>query len=144
MKTEILRLERVTTIQDEVTLLDNFNLHIFQSEIMGLVCLNANGKESLIQLISQNLPIHYGRVYFNEVLVNNYQHSPLTMNKVAVIEQKSRLIEDLTVADNIFVLRRGFKKYLINPGILNEQLQRFEKEAGIEIDGNEPAANCSP
>lgn len=144
MKTEILRLERVTTIQEEVTLLDNFNLHIFQFEIMGLVCLNANGKESLIQLISQNLPIHYGRVYLNEVLVNNYQHSPLTMNKVTVIEQKSRLIEDLTVADNIFVLRRGFKKYLINPKILNEQLQRFVKEAGIEIDGNELAANLSP
>ena len=89
MKNEILRLERVTVIRDEVTLLDNFNLHIFQGEIMGLVCINANGKEPLIQLISQNLPIHYGRVYFNEVLVNNYRHSPMTMNKVAVIEQKS-------------------------------------------------------
>ncbi len=144
MKTEILRLEKVTTIQDEVTLLDNFNLHIFQSEIMGLVCLNANGKESLIHLISQNLPIHYGRVYFNEVLVNNYQHSPLTMNKVAVIEQKSKLIEDLSVADNVFVLRRGFKKYFINPRVLNEQLQRFTNELGVHIDGNELVAKLSP
>nr|WP_319487297.1 ATP-binding cassette domain-containing protein [uncultured Caproiciproducens sp.] len=144
MKNEILRLERVTTIQDEVTLLDNFNLHIFQGEIMGLVCINANGKESLIQLISQNLPIHYGRVYFNEVLVNNYQHSPLTMNKVAVIEQKSRLIEDLSVTDNVFVLRRGFKKYLINPRVLNEQLKQFVKEIDPNIDGNDLVANLSP
>jgi len=144
MKTEILRLERVTTIQDEVTLLDNLSLHIFQCEIMGLVCVNANGKESLIQLISQNLPIHYGRVYFNEVLVNNYQHSPFTMNKVAVIEQKSKLIEDLSVADNVFVLRRGFKKYFINPRVLNEQLQLFTKEVGLNIDGNDLIANLSP
>ncbi len=144
MKTEILRLESITTIQNEVTQLDNFNLHIFQGEIMGLVCVNANGKESLIQLISQNLPIHYGRVYFNEVLVNNYQHSPLTMNKVAVIEQKSRLIEALSVADNVFVLRRGFKKYLISPKVLNDQLQRFTAEVNIHIDGNELAENLSP
>jgi ribose transport system ATP-binding protein len=144
MKTEILRLDRVTTLQDEVTLLDHFNLHIFQCEIMGLVCLNANGKESLIQLISQNLPIHYGRVYYNEVLVNSYQHSPYTMNKVAIIEHKSRLIEDLSVADNVFVLRRGFKKYLINPRVLNEQLQRFTKEENIQIDGNELVAKLSP
>jgi len=144
MKTEILRLERVTTIQDEVTLLDNLSLHIFQCEIMGLVCVNANGKESLIQLISQNLPIHYGRVYFNEVLVNNYQHSPFTMNKVAVIEQKSKLIEDLSVADNVFVLRRGFKKYFINPRVLNEQLQLFTREVGLNIDGNDLIANLSP
>jgi ribose transport system ATP-binding protein len=144
MKSEILRMERVTTIHDDVTLLDNFNLHIFQCEIMGLVCVNANGKESLIQLISQNVPIHYGRVYFNEILVNNYQHSPMTMNKVAVIEQKSRLIQDLSVADNVFVLRRGFKKYLINPRVLNEQLQQFTKEVGLTIDGNDLVANLNP
>ena len=144
MKTEILRLERVTTIKDEVTLLDNFNMHIFKSEIMGLVDLNANGKESLIRLITQNSPIHYGRVYFNEVLVNSYKHSPLTMNKVAIIEQKSRLIEDLTVADNVFVLRRGFKKYFINPRVLNEQLKLFTGEVGIDIDGSELVANLTP
>ena len=144
MKNEILRLERVTAIQDEVTLLDNFNLHIFQGEIMGLVCINANGKEALIQLISQNLPIHYGRVYFNEVLVNNYQHSPMTMNKVAVIEQKSKLIEDLSVADNVFVLRRGFKKYRINPRVLNKQLRQFVQEIEPDIDGNGLVANLSP
>ena len=143
MKNEILRMERITTMQDEVTLLDNFSLHIFQCEIMGLVCQNAIGEESLIELISQNLPIHYGRVYFNEVLVNNYQHSPLTMNKVAIIGRKNRLVEDLTVSDNVFVLRGGFKKYIIKPRVLNEQLKRFTKEAGIDIDGNELVSHLS-
>lgn len=41
---------------------------------------------------------------------------------MSVIEQRSRLVEDLTVADNIFVLRRGFKKYLIEPRVLERQL----------------------
>jgi ribose transport system ATP-binding protein len=144
MKNEILRLQNVTTIQDEVTLLDNFSLHIFQGEIMGLVCINANGKESLIQLISQNTPVQYGRVYFNEVLVNNYQHSPFKRNRIVVIEQKSRLIQDLSVSDNVFVLRRGIKKYFINPRVLNDQLQRFTQEVGIHIDGNELVADLSP
>ncbi|WP_186429600.1 ATP-binding cassette domain-containing protein [Clostridium sp. BSD9I1] len=144
MKSEILRFERVRYIEDDVTLLDNFNLHIFQGEIMGLVCLNIHGKEALIELISQNVPIHYGRVYFNETLVNNYEHSLMTINKVAIIEQRSRLIEDLTVADNIFVLRRGFKKYFINPSVLNAQLQLFTKEIGIDISGKELVASLSP
>jgi ABC-type sugar transport system, ATPase component len=143
MKNEILRMERITTIQNEVIQLDNLNLHIFQGEIMGLVCMNENGKESLISLISRNVPIHYGRVYFNGQLVNNYQHSPLTMNKAAVIEQKSRLIDDLTVADNVFVLRRGFRKYLIQPRVLNDQLARFTREAGISLDGGELAGSLS-
>ena len=143
MKNEILRMESVTTIQDEITLLDNFNLHIFQCEIMGLVCQNAIGEESLIQLISQNLPIHYGRVYFNETLVNNYQQSSLTLNKVAIIGRKSRLIQDLTVSDNVFVLRRRFKKYFIEPHVLNAQLKRFAEEAGVDIDGKELVSNLS-
>ncbi|WP_054954682.1 ATP-binding cassette domain-containing protein [Paenibacillus dakarensis] len=143
MKTEILRMERVTIKKEDSTPLDNFNLNIFQAEIMGLVCLNLTGKELLIDLIRQNTPIHYGRVYFDEVLVNNYQHSPLTMNKVFVIEQKSSLIEDLSVADNIFIPGRGLKHFFIRPHALNKQLQRFTEELGIHIDGRELVANLS-
>lgn len=44
MKNEIMRMDRVTLIEDEVTLLDDFNLHIFQGEIMGLVCINSMGR----------------------------------------------------------------------------------------------------
>ena len=143
MKTEILRLERVTIKKDDTTPLENFNLNIFQSEIMGLVCLNITGEESLIELIRQNLPIHYGRVYFNEVLVNNYQYSSFTLNKVFVIDQKNSLIEDLTVADNVFILRRGLRKFFINDRILNEQLRRFTEELGIDIDGRELVGNLS-
>lgn len=143
MKEEIFRLERVTQIVDGVTLLDNFNLHIFQGEIMGLVCINAHGKEALIELFCQNVPIHYGRVYFQETLVNSYEHSSMSMNKVAVIEKQSRLVEDLTVVDNIFVLRRGFKKYLINPRMLNSQFKQFTEELDISIDGDELVCNLS-
>jgi ribose transport system ATP-binding protein len=101
------------------------------------------GAGSLIRLLCQNVPIHYGYVYFQGNLVNNYEHSSMSVNKVSVIEQRSRLVEDLTVADNIFVLRRGFKQYLIHPRILEEQLARFTEELHIHIDANEPVANLS-
>jgi len=143
MREEIFRLERVTQIVDGVTLLDNLNLHIFKGEIMGLLCINAHGKEALIRLLCQNTPIHYGYVYFQENLVNNYEYSPMSLNPVAVIEKQSRLIEDLTVTDNIFVLQRGFGKYLINTKELNEEFNRFTEELDIHIDGDEPVLNLS-
>lgn len=135
MKHEVLRMEQVTTLQDEVTQLDNFSIHIFRGEIMGLVCINPNGEESLIDLIQQNRPIHYGRVYFCETLVNTYQHSTMTPNRAAVIDSRNLLVDGLTVADNVFVLRRGFKKFLISPRVLNDQLRRFTEPLGIELDG---------
>jgi ribose transport system ATP-binding protein len=143
MKDEILRLDKVTRIVDGLTLLDNFNLHIFQGEIMGLVCINAHGQKELVELLCQNLPIHYGRIYFNEAMVNNYAHSSLSINKVSVIEKRSRLVEDLTVVDNIFVLRRGFKKYFISNNMLNRQLKMYTKELDIDIDGNEIILNLT-
>ena len=87
MKKEIMRLDRVTLMEGEVTLLDDLNLHIFEGEIMGLVCLNSNGQDALVNLLCQNVPIHYGYIYFEEQLVNSYRHSSMEPNRVAVIEE---------------------------------------------------------
>ncbi len=136
MRQEILRMECVTTVQNEITQLDNFSLHIFQGEIMGLVCINSNGEESLIDLIQHNLPLHYGRMYFCDTLVNTYQHSTMTLNKAAVIDRRCLLVDDLTVTDNVFVIRKGFRKFLISPRVLNAQLRRFTEPLGIKLDGS--------
>lgn len=135
MRDEILRMEHVTAHKDDNLLLDDFNLHIYDSEIMGLICINKNGQDFLIDLLEQNLRIQYGRIYINESLVNSYQHGALNNNKVAVIEQKSRLIEDLTVADNVFVMRKRFKKYIISSRTLQEQLNHMVQEFGISLNG---------
>lgn len=143
MKEEVFRMERVTKITDGMTFLDNFSMHVFKGEIMGLVCINAHGKETLVELLCQNTPIHYGHIYFQEKLVNSYQHSSMDINPVSIIEKQSRLVEDLTVSDNVFVMRRGFKKYVINPKVLNAQFDLFARELDIQIDGEELVSNLS-
>lgn len=144
MKDEILRMENVTSESEGITFLDNINLHIFKGEIMGLIPINIQGKSQIIQLLCQNRSIDYGRIYFNNELVNYYEHSTYTMNRVYVIEEKNKLIQDLTVSDNIFVLRRGFKKYLINRKVLKVQVNLFLVEMGVLIDPDELVINLNP
>ena len=48
MKTEILRLDNVTTQMSGIMQLEHFNLQIFSGEIMGLMALNAHGVSSLV------------------------------------------------------------------------------------------------
>jgi ribose transport system ATP-binding protein len=144
MKEEILRMENVTSISSGVTYLDNLNLQIYKGEIMGLIPINRQGKSQLIQLLCQNSPIDYGRIYMNNELVNYYEHSSNSMNRVYVIDQKSKLIQDLTVSDNIFVLRRGFKKYLINNKVLRGQVNQFLKEMDVSLEPNELVFNLTP
>ena len=42
-------------------------------------------------------------------LANSWLDSEYPNNKVYVIDEHSSLIEDLSIADNMFVMRSGFK-----------------------------------
>lgn len=135
MKKELIRFEDIVYREDEVVLLDYFNMYIFKGEVMGLLCVNAHGKDALIKLLCNNFPLYYGRIYFNEIKVNAYNYHVKKSYKVSFIEQKSHLIEDLTVAENIFVLRKGLKKFVINKHVLNKQFRIFSDEIGVNILG---------
>ncbi len=143
MRQEILRLEKIITAENGVILLNHFNLHIFGGEIMGLIAINPLGLDSLLELICRNVPLYYGYVYFCEKLVNSYAHSSLTRNRVAIIEKQFSLIENLTVADNIYVMRHGFKKYIINSKTLNSQFKMFAMDAGVNLHGDQQVQDLS-
>ena len=131
MKEEILRIENVSMSMEGITYLDNVNFHIFKGEIMGLIPLNNHGKRQLIQLISQNISIDFGRIYFDDNLVNNYQHSNMSNNKVYIIDKQAKLIESLKIIDNIHVLNNKFEGYIIKEKKLKEATDSLLKQLNI-------------
>jgi len=144
MKKEIIRLQNVTKKIGDVTYLDNINLHIYKGEIMGLFTLNTLGKEELLDiLLSRSVP-NRGKIYFEEELLRYNISNQSMHNKVYMIEKTSKLSRNLTVADNIFVMRRGFKKYIIQPRVLNAQAQLFLKEIKVDIRAQTRAEELSP
>lgn len=136
MKKEILRMERVTLREDGDTQLKNFSLTVWEGEIMGLVPVDNHGLYPLLNLLRQNTPIHYGYIYYNGRLVNQWRGCAQKPNRITLIQNRSSLAEKLTVADNIFVLRPGFKKRLIKPRILREQLEPFLADIQMEISAD--------
>lgn len=136
MREEVLRLDKVTYIDQGVKELTHFSLNIFAGEIMGLVPVNGIGLAPLLRLLRQNLPIHYGYVYYRERLVNRWEHSDLGNNRIGLISGQSGLADDLTVADNVFVLRHGFTMRTIRRGVLRRQLEPFLKDTGVSISAD--------
>lgn len=134
MQKEILRMENITLEENGEAYLNNLSFYILQGEIMGLIVADLKGSRQLVDLICTNRPIQFGRVYFEGELVNRYAYSDLSENRVYVIEERGRLIDSLTVADNLFVMRRGFKKYIINNKVLDSQVNRLMAEMGLSID----------
>lgn len=138
MRKEILRMERVTYIVDEVIMLEDFNLHIYQGEILGMVPLNSHGLTEFLSLLQTNLPIFDGYVYYCGEKVNSWKKPYRMSNRVSIIQAKSSLVEQLTVTDNIFVLRRGFRQELVRQKLLTRQLLPFLQDIGMDISADAP------
>lgn len=133
MKREVLWMDRVSTEDPELTDLDNMTMRVFDGEIAGLLATDEQGKKKLLEIIRHNVPLRYGRVYIDGEVVNSYLKSDYSFNRVCIISQKNCLIPDLTVADNLFVLRKGFRQHILDEKLLNQQTQRILEHAGIEI-----------
>lgn len=132
MRQEVLRMERVTYIEHGITRLEDFQLQIYKGEIMGLVPLNGHGMNEFLNLLKTNLPIERGYIYYGNELVNSWKESKKNHNRVSIIEAKSSLVEGLTVSDNIFVLRQGFRQRLIRTSLLRKQLTPFLHDIGMD------------
>lgn len=133
MKIELFRMERVTYREQDVTLLENFNINIYQGEIMGMLPVNSHGLSAFLHLLQTNLPLYDGYVYYCGEMINSWKEERRTNNRISIIGSDNRLVERLSVTDNIFVLRNGFRQEIIREGLLQKQLRPFLEDIGIEI-----------
>lgn len=144
MRKEILRLENVSQQLDGEYYLKDINFYILEGEVMGVITSEVKGKQELIEILEKNIPITYGKVYLNNRMVNSYAHSSLQDNKVYEIGQRSTLVSDLTVYDNLFVLRKGFRKNILNKRVLRNQTERIMQEFGLTINPDTVAMYLKP
>lgn len=129
-------MERVTYREKGVTLLEDFNLHIYKGEIMGFIPVNGHGLPAFLKLLQSNLPLDDGFVYYGEKLVNSWKEAKKGYNRISVIQSHSCLVEHMTVADNIFVLRQGFRQHLIRPSLFRRQLEPFLRDIDMKISAD--------
>ena len=121
MRQEVFRMERVTYSEEGNTLLEDFNLNIFAGEIMGLIPVSGHGMQAFITLLKLNQSLDDGYIYYREEIINSWRESNHSHNRISVIQDKSCLVESLTVADNIFVIRQGFSKKIMQPKLLERR-----------------------
>lgn len=140
MKKEILRLEQVFA----PPYLFGFNMDIYSGELDALIGFDYIGMDYLLDIIQYNRTIHYGRVFYNGVRVNDQAGAWCKQNKVIILNKNSTLTESLSVAENIFVIRSGFKRMIINRKMIQEQTLKILTDLGIAIDPCSLVSSLSP
>ena len=143
MRQEIFRMERVTYAEQGVRKLENFNIQIYVGEVMGLIPVNAHGKNAILKLLQNNLALFDGYIYYSGELVNSWRGAVKRSNRVSIIQAKNRMVNGMTVADNIFVLRQGFRQYFLQMSLLNRELAPFMQDIGMDISANTRVENLS-
>lgn len=133
MRPEVFRMERVTYKENGIERLSNCDLHIFSGEILGLIPLNSHGLPSLLDVITKNLPLEFGFIFLREKLINNWRYPHPQHNPIGLIQSQSQLVEGLSLADNVFVLRSGFGAWYIQSRLLRAQLVPFFEKIGIDV-----------
>ncbi|KAF5070964.1 Autoinducer 2 import ATP-binding protein LsrA [anaerobic digester metagenome] len=133
MRKEIFRMDHVLYAENGQTHLNDLSMQIFQGEIYGMLRLERHGGAELFKLIALNEPIRNGHVFFQDQLVNSPGPHPVTQNKVAIIDSTSRLINSLSLADNLFVIRPGFRKFYVRERELQAQTEQLFQQYDIRL-----------
>ena len=143
IKNEILRMEHILCDSPNGSHLNYLSMQVFEGEIFGILTLEQPGIDLLVSLISRNISILQGRVYYQEKLVNQAGKSDGSANPVAVIGRVRKLFPELSVADNLFTAQGFFRKYIIPEKMIRSETKRYLKEAGLHLTGDVLALELS-
>jgi ABC-type branched-subunit amino acid transport system ATPase component len=98
----ILRLENVQfTFPGKIHLLHHISFVLEQGKIYALMGANGSGKTTLFNLLTGFLKPHSGKIFYNNIDITGKPPYKINLSSVGRIFQDLRLINDLTVTENI-------------------------------------------
>jgi simple sugar transport system ATP-binding protein len=131
MTEELLRLENLSKFYGRVQALDSVNLSFGTNEIVGLLGDNGAGKSTLIKVISGAVPLSSGQLYWHGKPVTIRGTNDAIAMGVETIYQDSALVNQLSIARNLFLGREPLK----GPPIFNRMDKKLMEEVAGKLLG---------
>ncbi|MBB4919350.1 ABC transporter ATP-binding protein [Streptosporangium saharense] len=116
--TSSLVLDDVTVARGGAPIVRGVSLTAPAGEVTALLGPNGAGKTTLLESVSGVIPITGGTVSLNGGRLNALDRVARARAGIAHVEQGRTVFPDLTVAENILVVRRG-------PGVIDKALELF-------------------
>lgn len=143
--TMLLEMKNITKEFPGVKALDDVSLELKEGEILALVGENGAGKSTLIKILSGAYTQDSGEVYLNGVKQEHVTPITAIKNGISVIYQELNNVDQITVAENIFLgnlPRKGALKTL-DYDKLRKDAQSLLDEVGLKVDPFTPLERLS-
>jgi ABC-type sugar transport system ATPase subunit len=128
-----LRLDAISKTFPGVKALDKVDLLVERSQILSICGENGAGKSTMMNIIAGNIQPDEGRIYLNDQPVVIRTPQSAFDQGIAVVYQHLSLVENLSVAENIYANRQPVSKLgLIRFDELHVRSQNLLKELGME------------
>lgn len=134
MKQEILRIENITKSENGIRILNNFNMNLLQGEMLGIFVHNVVEKKHLIELLCGHLEFEHGRLFYDNLNVDYEQFMTISKERISLIQSIGKLIDDLSVADNIFIASDNSWRYFFENREVFAQTQKLFEKLGLKLN----------
>ena len=126
-----------------VSVLENVNLKVKHGEIHALLGENGAGKSTLVKILSGVHQKDGGQVLLNgkEITPKN-THDGQVLG-ISVVYQELSLVNDLSVAENIYLHKLGASKFWMNWKKITKDAQELIDSLGFEIDASSRVRDLS-
>ena len=134
MEQVLLKMQNITKTFGNVKALNNVNLELKSGEVHALMGENGAGKSTLMKILTGVYSLESGTVTYlgKDVKFDNTKQAQEV--GIAIVHQELNMLNDLTVAQNIFIGRESMNGKIINDKEMIEKSKELFKILEVDVD----------
>lgn len=130
----LLQMKNISKSFGANNVLNGVNFEIDKGEIHALLGENGAGKSTLMNILTGVIPCDTGTIVFDGKTYNDPTIQQMEKAGIAFVHQELNVINDLTVADNIFLCREIHKGPFLDKKAMIEKTKQLFSDLGVNMN----------
>ena len=134
----MIKLKNISKSFFGVTVLKDISVEIYPNEVHALLGENGAGKSTLMKILSGNYIPDSGEIEIKGKIIKKFTPAEAKKLGVCIIHQELSVIDELSIAENIYIGILPSKKGIVDYKKLEIGSKEILSKIGLELDINAP------